>query len=97
MYIYRVSISSKDHISKEYCEFSVYIYCVHAVCLLIIYLLSLYVESCAVNKAFNKKHESIYQWQVGGTNLFNSSKDFSDRYSCTNATVTTIMIAYEKM
>lgn len=39
------------------------------------------------------KYFIIYQWQVGGTSLFNSSKDFSERYSCTNATVTTIMIA----
>jgi len=49
-----------------------------------------------INEAFNKKHKSIYQWHIGGTNLFNSSKDFSDRYSCTNATVTTIMIAYKR-
>lgn len=35
----------------------------------------------------------IYQWQVGGTNFVSSSNDFSDLYSCINATDTTIIMA----
>lgn len=37
--------------------------------------------------------KSAYQLHEGGTSLFSSSNDFSERYSWTNATVTTIMMA----
>jgi hypothetical protein len=38
-----------------------------------------------------------HQWQVGGTSFVSSSNDFSDLYSWTKATVTTIMIAWKEM
>lgn len=39
------------------------------------------------------EHKKTYVWHVGGTSLLRCSNVFSDRYSCTNPTVTTITIA----
>lgn len=38
-----------------------------------------------------------HQWQEGGTSFVSSSNDFSDLYSWTKATVTTIIIAWKEM
>jgi len=50
-----------------------------------------------IHQIHRKLKMYTHQWQVGGTSFVSSSNDFSDLYSWTKATVTTIIIAWKEM